>query len=145
MLRLWLVFLWLSIGTTVLSKLLVEKEFLENFDGELVKSQGEHINKTYREHSSCKHVEEVVDTFRFFSLDEDGSEVEHQLEVSAAVDIVYNIDKIHNFHERWIWAYILIRLRSNSITMQALCRLCFYSLSPFSGHISIALNRRTTL
>ena len=95
--------------TTITAKLVVDQNFLENFDGEIVKKQGDLVNTEYREHSTCPWVEEKVETFRFYSHDDDGGEDEHEFQLASVIDVNYNTDKIHNFHERWIWAYIYIR------------------------------------
>ena len=95
---------------TVATKLVVDRSFLDNFDGEIAKTQGELVKTEYRVHTTCHLVEEKVETFRFYSIAEDGVEDEHQFELATVVDVNYNTEKIHNFHERWIWAYIYIRL-----------------------------------
>jgi len=94
---------------TVTAKLVVDRSFLDNFDGEIAKTQGELVKTEYRRHTTCQGVEEKVETFRFYSIAEDGVEDEHQFELATVVDVNYNTEKIHNFHERWIWAYIYIR------------------------------------
>lgn len=46
--------------TTITAKLVVDQNFLENFDGEIVKKQGVLVNTEFREHSTCPCVEEKV-------------------------------------------------------------------------------------
>ena len=106
--------LWFA---TAAARLVMDKDFLENFDGEIVKTQGDLVKKDFRQHATCPNVEEKVETFRFYTLTEDGGEDEHLFELASVIDVIYNTDKIHNFHERWIWAYIYIRsLVKQSVT-----------------------------
>ena len=111
---------WSSVGcwlvSTVTARLVVDQHFLDNFDGEIVKTQGELVKTDYRVHTTCQWVEEKVETFRFYTNTEDGTEDEHQFELATVIDVNYNTDKIHNFHERWIWAFIYIR-SFNRVTM----------------------------
>ena len=106
MLHVRLLGLWFA---TAAARLVMDKDFLQNFDGEIVKTQGELVKKDFRQHATCPTVEEKVETFRFYTLAEEGGEDEHLFELASVIDVIYNTDKIHNFHERWIWAYIYIR------------------------------------
>ena len=99
-------YLWIYSAS---AKLVVDQAFLDKMDGEIIKTEGELVNTTYREHSRCPNVEEKVELFKFYTIDEDGDEVENLFELATTIDIHYNTDKIHNYHERWIWAYIYIR------------------------------------
>ena len=107
MLQLPIICLWFARAA---ARLVVDQDFLDNFDSEIVKTEGDLVNTTYREHPSCQNVEEKVETFEFFTLDEEGKEVPNVFELATTIDFIYNTDKIHNFHERWIWGYIYIRL-----------------------------------
>ena len=101
--------LFLACFTVINSRLVVDKDGVENLQLEIIKEEAELVNTTISPYPPCPLIEEQLDLYRVFVRQEDGSEVEDLVEVSTRLDVTYDVDKIHNSREPWITAYILIR------------------------------------
>ena len=103
--------LLLACITIINSRLVVDKENLDNLQIEIIKKEAELVNTTISPYPPCPLIEEQRELFKVFVREEDGSEVQDLVEVSTRLDYTYDVDKIHNSREPWITAYIFIRYR----------------------------------
>ena len=101
--------LLLACLTVTNSRLVVDKDRVENLQLEIIKEEAELVNTTISPYPPCPLIEEQLDLYRVFVRQEDGSEIQDLVEVSTRLDVTYDVDKIHSSREPWITAYILIR------------------------------------
>ena len=95
---------------SVLTKLVIRHDEVDNYDMERVKREGELVNTYTRDHPECEGVKQNVWEYRYYYVYEDGEEEEESTAyVYTVVDIIWDTEEIVNVEEQWIKAIIYIR------------------------------------
>lgn len=106
-----MLFLFFTFPVVTISKLVINHDEIGEYSMDDMKAEGEFIKTERVPHPSCDFVDEQHDLYRYFVREQDGSETEEIATIKTVVDVTFDTEKIINFHERWIFDYIFIRLK----------------------------------
>ena len=101
--------LLMCMSESVLAKLVIRHDQVDQYNMERVKREGELVNTYTRDHPECEGVKQNVWEYRYYYVYEDGEEEESTATVYSVVDIIWDTEEIVNVEEQWIKAIIYIR------------------------------------
>ena len=104
--------LLMCISESVVAKLVIRHDELDQYDMERVKREGDLVDAYTRDHPECGGVEQDVWEYRYYYLNEEGDEEESTATVYSVVDIIWDTEEIVNVEEQWINAIIYIRSKN---------------------------------
>ena len=94
---------------SVAAKLIIKHSEINKYGLEDFKSKGEFVESELVEHETCPGVKKKKDFYKFYILEEDGSETEETATIETAQDISFDTNKFCNINETWICSSIYVR------------------------------------
>ena len=106
-------------------KLVIPHDEVEKYSMDRVISEAELIGSETVPHETCPNVDELLEKYRFYVRNEDGSESEEEAVIKSVKDITYDTNKIINMNEHWIYSNIYIRFHLSNQSHPWFKYLCF--------------------
>ena len=119
----------------VSGKLVIERDQVKEYGMDTYKSEGELVETYIQDHPTCEGVEEEVTVYRYYVVDEDGTESEDEATIATVLDFTYDVDKLCNNQEQWICMDIKIRLTISCDLSFYQFQLSFFKIVFILGHI----------
>ena len=114
-----------SLINTFHLKLVIPHDEIESYSMDRVISEAELIGSETVPHETCPNVEKLLEKYRFYVRNEDGSESEEEAVIKSVKDITYDTNKIINMNEHWIYSNIYIRFHLSNQSHPWFKYLCF--------------------